>query len=75
MGTPRIANKRLGNNVRDALDDIVMICKGLDEPWKDAQEWAEEGLDAVMLGHLGRLRNGVALIERKARAARLGKYE
>lgn len=72
---PQLWNKRLSNNVRDGLDDILALCLWAGEAWRQAQARAEGEMDAVMLARLGTLRDYLARIERKARAAREGRYE
>jgi len=75
MGTRRVANKRLANNVIHGLEDIVALCKDLWGPLRAAQRRAAKQQDAIMLDHLSGMAEGLAKIERTARLARQGKYE
>jgi len=75
MATPKVANKRLGNNVISALEDILALAK---DGRRDAESAAKE---AAKLGQTNNLlsiikiTNLLADIERLAIYARQGKYE
>lgn len=71
----QVANKRLANKVIWSLEDIVALCRDAQPDWERAMKRAEKQMDPVMLLSLARIRDTLALIERKAKAARQGKYE
>lgn len=66
---------RLPNNVIAGLEDILALCRQTWPAIEECCERAETKLDPVMLAKLNRVTVNLASIERKARAARGGKYE
>lgn len=66
---------RLANKTQWALQDISKRCKDASRRWNKAMGMAERNLDPAMMMLLGRLRDDIAVIERKSSAALLGEYE
>lgn len=65
---------RIANKTQWALDDILEECEFSTKHWQRAMAQAEKKMDPVMMQSLGRLRDNLARIERKARQARQGDY-
>lgn len=66
---------RLANKTQWALGDITARCLTASKRWDKAMQMAERNLDPAMMLLLGRLRDDIAFIERKAKDAQSGKYE
>lgn len=65
---------RLANKTQWALGDITARCLTASKRWEKAMEKAEKNLDPVMMQLLGRIRDDLAVIERKAKDALNGEY-
>lgn len=66
---------RLANKTQWALGDITARCLTASKRWDKAMGMAERNLDPAMMLLLGRLRDDIAVIERKAKDALNGEYE
>lgn len=65
---------RLPNKTQWALGDITARCMTAATRWEKAMNMAERNLDPAMMQLLGRLRDDIAVIERKAKDALNGEY-
>lgn len=66
---------RLANKTQWALQDITLRCKDASRRWDKAMSMAERNLDPAMMMLLGRIRDDIAVIERKAICALNGDYD
>lgn len=66
---------RLANKTQWALGDITALCMTASKRWQKAFAMAERNQDPAMMQLLGRIRDDIALIERKAKDALNGDYE
>lgn len=66
---------RLANKTQWALQDITSRCKDASRRWERAMTMAERNLDPAMMMLLGRIRDDIAVIERKAIKALAGEYD
>lgn len=65
---------RLANKTQWALQDVVARCLTANKRWGKAMDMAERNLDPAMMMLLGRLRDDIGVIERKAKDALNGEY-
>lgn len=66
---------RLANKTMWALEDITSRSKDARRRWDELFALAERRLDPVLMQKLGRLRDDLAFIERKAKDALQGEYQ
>lgn len=66
---------RLANKTLWALEDITARCLTASERWDRAMAMAERNLDPAMMQLLGRLRDDIAFIERRAKDGLNGEYD
>lgn len=66
---------RLANKTQWALCDIAARCLTASKRWERAMSMAEKNCDPAMMQLLGRIRDDIAVIERKAKDALNGEYE
>lgn len=66
---------RLANKTQWALEDIAARCLTASKRWGKAMDMAERNQDPAMMLLLGRLRDDIAVIERKTKDALNGDYQ
>ncbi len=66
---------RLPNKTQWALLDVTARCLTASKTWNKAMGMAERSLDPALMMLLGRMRDDIAFIERKAKDALNGEYE
>lgn len=65
---------RLANKTQWALQDILDETAAASRQWQKAMERAEEKMDLSLIHALARMRDNLAVIERKATDALKGEY-
>ncbi|PYJ11259.1 MAG: hypothetical protein DMF06_03345 [Verrucomicrobia bacterium] len=66
---------RLANKTQWALYDIAARCLAASKRWEKAMAMAERNQDPAMMTLLARMRDDIAVIERKAKDALNGDYQ
>lgn len=72
---PRVANKRLGNNVIAGLEDIKALAQRSRDAVVEAAKFAKKHHDSNTLAVLVEIQSNLAEIERLAYMARQGRYD